>query len=103
MKKLLLILLLPMLAQAAPVKRDANGRIYRSRTVVARFQHSTVCPATGRTGTPCPGFLVDHRKPLGCAKTEAERARLDSVVNMQYQTIADARAKDKIERKQCGV
>ena len=104
MKKLLLLaLLMPALVQAAPVRRDDNGRIYRSRTVVARFQHSTICPGTGRTGTPCRGYVVDHRKPLGCATSEAERLQLDRVSNLQYQTIAEGKAKDRIERKQCGV
>ena len=94
MKRIILAaLLVPILAGA--VERDSNGRIHRSRTEVARFKHSTVCPATGQRGSYCPGYIVDHRVPLACGG-------LDRVTNMQYQTIAESKAKDRWERKTCG-
>jgi hypothetical protein len=38
----------------------------------------------------CPGFVVDHIKPL-------KRGGADAPGNMQWQTTAAAKAKDKIE------
>lgn len=96
------LVLLPMLAQAAPVRRDDHGRIYRSRAMVRQFQHMTVCPITRLTGR-CTGMIVDHRVPLLCAKTESDRLRLDHPDNMQYQTPAESRAKDRIEGRFCKV
>lgn len=43
-----------------------------------------------------PGYVVDHIIPLACNGP-------DSVDNMQWQTIADAKAKDKVELKSCKV
>jgi hypothetical protein len=39
--------------------------------------------------------VKDHIKPLACG-------RADLPENMQWQTAADAKAKDKVERQQCG-
>ena len=39
--------------------------------------------------------VVDHIKPLACGGA-------DSPANMQWQTVAEGKAKDKIERKHCG-
>jgi len=41
------------------------------------------------------GYVVDHICPL-------EQGGLDDVVNMQYQTIAEGKAKDKIELTPAG-
>lgn len=60
----------------------------------ARFMHANPCPATGKTRGACKGYIVDHITPL-CA------GGVDAPSNMQWQTVADARAKDKIERQQC--
>ncbi len=48
------------------------------------------CPATGKTSGPCPGYVVDHVAPL-------KRGGLDDPSNMQWQTIEQAKAKDRIE------
>jgi hypothetical protein len=41
-----------------------------------------------------PGYIVDHVVPLACGGA-------DALANMQWQTIAAAKAKDKWERKGC--
>lgn len=41
-----------------------------------------------------PGHVVDHRLPLACGGS-------DTPSNMQWQTIAEGKAKDKWERKGC--
>jgi hypothetical protein len=38
--------------------------------------------------------VIDHIKPLSCSGA-------DNPGNMQWQTVADAKAKDKWERKGC--
>jgi hypothetical protein len=62
------------------------------RDVAARraFQSSHPCPATGRSTGACPGYVVDHVVPL-------KRGGADKPENMQWQTVARARAKDKVE------
>jgi hypothetical protein len=71
---------------AEAVKRDPAQR--------AAFMRAHPCPATGRTAGACPGYVVDHIRPL-CA------GGLDRPANMQWQTLADARAKDRLEAQEC--
>lgn len=66
----------------------------RDRNARAAFMREHPCPATGATRGPCPGYVVDHVKPL-CA------GGADHPSNMQYQTIEDAKIKDRDERRQC--
>ena len=49
-----------------------------------------------RTGYPHGrhGYVVDHAIALACGGA-------DDPSNMQWQTISEARAKDKIERRDC--
>jgi hypothetical protein len=66
------------------VPRDSHGRIKRSGSARHEFMKQTGYPH-GR-----PGYVIDHIKPLkegGC----------DCPANMQWQTIQDAKAKDKWE------
>jgi len=66
------------------IKRDKNGKIIRSEAAKRAFMKLTGYPK-GR-----PGYVIDHIKPLkegGC----------DCPENMQWQTIAAAKAKDKWE------
>jgi hypothetical protein len=65
--------------------RDAHGRILRNPAAHAQFLRQTGYPH-GR-----PGYVVDHIIPLECGGA-------DSPSNMQWQTIAEARAKDRTER-----
>jgi hypothetical protein len=51
--------------------------------------------ATGLTTGACTGFTKDHILPLACGGPNA-------VSNMQWQTIAAAKAKNRWERRVCG-
>jgi hypothetical protein len=62
----------------------------RSRAARAEFQRLHPCPANGERRGPCPGWRVDHVVPLQCGGP-------DTATNMQWQTAADAQAKDKTE------
>ena len=86
MKWLVIFLaLLPLLCDA---------RIHRDHKAVAEFRRTTPCPATGKPEKKCKGFVVDHVVALACGGA-------DRPANMQYQSIADAKAKDKWERRAC--
>jgi hypothetical protein len=43
----------------------------------------------------CPGYRKDHVLPLACGGP-------DAVSNMQWQTVAAAKAKDRWELRACG-
>jgi hypothetical protein len=68
--------------------RDGDGRIARSGTQKAAFMKLTGYPH-GR-----PGYVVDHIIPLACGGPDVKE-------NMQWQTVAAAKAKDKSERQGC--
>jgi hypothetical protein len=70
------------------VGRSVDGRIKRSEAAKAAFMRQTGYQH-GR-----PGYIIDHIKPLACGGTDAPS-------NMQWQTIAAAKAKDKTERVGC--
>jgi hypothetical protein len=78
------------LLAAAPAA-DATERDPHQR---AEFVKKHPCPATGKKKGACPGYVVDHIKPL-CA------GGADHPSNMQWQTRAEAKKKDRLERKQC--
>ena len=68
---------------------------HRSYSVKHEFQRQHPCPSTGRTTGACPGYVKDHIRALDCGGP-------DSVANLQWQTVAEAKAKDRWERKGCG-
>lgn len=68
------------------VGRDFHGRIKRSESAKLAFMRMTGY-AHGR-----PGYVVDHVVPLA-------KGGADDPSNMQWQTIQDAKAKDKWERR----
>ena len=76
------------------VKRDADGKIHRSAAAKDKFEKSHPCPSTGKTNGACPGYVIDHIRPL-------KQGGADSPSNMQWQTTADARTKDRTERTMC--
>ena len=68
--------------------RDEHGRIVRSDKAKEAFEKATGYPKGRR------GYVIDHIVPLACGGA-------DLPSNMQWQTAAAAKAKDKTERKGC--
>jgi hypothetical protein len=68
--------------------RDARGRFVRSEAAKHAFEAQSGYPK-GR-----PGYVVDHIRPLACGGADVPS-------NMQWQTVAAAKAKDKTERVGC--
>jgi hypothetical protein len=66
----------------------------RSHAARAEFQRAHPCPASGATRGACRGYVVDHVVPL-CA------GGADAATNMQWQTVADGKVKDREEVKLC--
>lgn len=56
----------------------------------ARFRRTHPCPSTGRTHGACPGYVVDHIRAL-------KHGGRDDPSNMQWQSKAAAKAKDRWE------
>jgi hypothetical protein len=65
--------------------RSSHGRIKRSEKTKHDFMRQTGY-SHGR-----PGYVVDHKVALECGGADVPS-------NMQWQTVAEARAKDKTER-----
>jgi len=78
----------PKKSSTATVERDANGHIKRSEQAKHDFMRQTGYPH-GR-----PGYVVDHIVPLACGGA-------DVLSNMQWQTVAESKAKDRVERAGC--
>ncbi len=76
---------------ATRVARDKRGRIKRSVAAKDEFKRRHPCPSTGKGSGLCPGYVIDHVKPLECGGP-------DSPSNMQWQTLSEGKAKDKTER-----
>lgn len=72
----------------------AEAKQLRSHSAVAEFKRQQPCPATGQPKGSCPGWIVDHVIPL-CA------GGADHPHNMQWQIVADAKIKDREERRMC--
>ena len=89
-----LFLSLTIVIVSAVASTPLSAKEHRSREVTREFQQEHPCPSTGRTSGACPGYRKDHIKPLACGGP-------DAVSNLQWQTIAAARAKDRWETKAC--
>jgi len=74
----------------------AQARIHRSHAAKHHFMMAHPCPSGPDMGSThkCRGFVVDHRIALACGGD-------DDPSNMQWQSVADGRAKDKWERIGC--
>lgn len=81
------------LAAALLLIGPAVAETHRSAPMAA-FQRTTPCPSNGATRGACPGYVIDHVKPR-CAGGP------DQPSNMQWQTVAEAKIKDRAERAQC--
>ena len=73
-------------AGAAERQRPSNAEIL--------FQLSNACPSTGATHGECPGYVIDRVIPIVCGGADAPD-------NMQWQTTAEAKEKDRWERIGC--
>lgn len=82
MRKLLVIFLLLVCT--------CSAKTHRSRAVTRDFQRSHPCPSTGRRSGRCPGYTKDHVVAL-CA------GGADSTSNIQWQSTAEAKRKDRTE------
>jgi len=80
----------PSSRRAIGVARNSHGRIPRSAKARDEFRHAHPCPLTGKTSGACPGYVIDHVQAL-------KHGGADVPSNMQWQTSAAAKAKDKIE------
>ena len=88
-----------------PTVADTQGRrTFRFQLVAEGGRGTTILPPR-RVGKPfgqrsderaalCPDYIKDHVVPLACGGPDAPS-------NMQWQTKADAKAKDKWETKGC--
>ncbi len=74
--------------RASPESTHAEALTKRSQSAKVAFKHQHPCPN-------CKGYVIDHIVPIACGGADAPS-------NMQWQTVADAKAKDKWERKGCG-
>lgn len=81
-------------AEARGGHGDQLASARRSHAAKADFKRQQPCPATGKSSGACPGYVVDHVKPLACGGADAPS-------KMQWQTRADAKAKDRVERRGC--
>lgn len=93
MTRFKLHLLLPALVLSLGTL-PAEAKTPRSSSAKTAFKKMQPCPATGSSKGACPGYVIDHVVPLDCGGPDAPE-------NMQWQTVADAKAKDRWERKGC--
>ena len=74
----------------ARAQRSLSAPAQRSAFARREFQRLHPCPATGKPTGACAGYVVDHIIPL-------KRGGLDTPSNMQWQAIANAKAKDRVQ------
>jgi hypothetical protein len=79
-------ILMPFFAAAADPERSLKAE------VVFKLAHP--CPATGLSYGECKGYVIDRIIPRICGGAE-------DPANMQWQTIAEAKEKDKWEQIGC--
>jgi hypothetical protein len=78
-------------------KKYSDGSYKRDRQVPRRYQLIVPCPSTGLLAGACPGWSVDHVRPLS-------RCGCDSVDNVQWlkntiKSCAGTECKDRWELK----
>lgn len=80
-----------------PPARNADGTIKRDSKVVSAYRKLYPCPSTGLYTGACPGWSLDHPRPLACGGA-------DAVWNLTWmdnriKKCADDFCKDRYERK----
>lgn len=81
-------------AAAAFTTLCAAADAQRSFKAEVQFRLEHPCPVTGQAHGPCAGYVIDRVVPHVCGGTE-------DAANMQWQTIAEAKEKDRWERIGC--
>lgn len=84
----------PAIALAAALISAACAAPYRDPEMRAAYYRAHPCPATGKTSGPCPGYQVDHIKPL-CA------GGADRPDNMQWLSIESHKEKTRVDVAAC--
>jgi hypothetical protein len=69
----------------------ADSRGFRAEVM---FRLENPCPTTGETRGECKGYVIDRVIPLACGGAEEPS-------NMQWQTLAQAREKNRWEKIGC--
>src|SRR5688572_4899581 len=90
--KLAVVLFLTAGALAVPGADAATPTRPSTAEILFRLEHP--CPITGETSGMCKGYVIDRIVPLLCGGAEEPG-------NMQWQTLAQAKEKDKWERIGC--
>ncbi|MDA1343719.1 MAG: hypothetical protein O2966_07675 [Proteobacteria bacterium] len=88
MERLTLLLILSIALISTAEARE------RSQKAKNDFKHTHPCPANGNNYGRCPGYIIDHIQALACGGADASS-------NMQWQSEAESKAKDKWERNGC--
>jgi hypothetical protein len=79
-------------ASVSPVSSASlDSRGFRAEVF---FRLANPCPSTGQTRGACAGYVVDRIIPVACGGAE-------DPANMQWQTTAEAKAKDRWEKIGC--
>lgn len=94
MKQFIATLLLLIVALATARAASISTSATRDPAQVRAFRHDHACPSTHEISGACPGYVVDHIIPLCLGGVDEPR-------NMQWQSRADALAKDKLEWEAC--
>lgn len=71
-----------------------NASWARSSAEVRTFRQAQPCPSTGQFRGACPGYQVDHIRPL-CAGGE------DKPTNMHWLAVEDHRFKTLVDVREC--
>jgi hypothetical protein len=82
-----------LIAALLAAKPPCAGHVApRSSKAKSEFRHATPCPGGPDKGSVrhCRGYIIDHVCPLACCG-------LDAPQNMQWQTQAQSKAKDRWE------
>src|SRR3954464_6456589 len=94
LKILFLLTALLLIAAGAFVVASDAWAIARSKKAIHDFRKDHPCPTTGKAKGACPGYVIDHVKPL-CAGGP------DRPSNMQWQDIQSSKKKDRVEAQEC--
>jgi hypothetical protein len=92
--RLLIVALGMSIAASAFAQVVVSNSAARDPAQASAFRKTHPCPATGKVQRTCPGWVVDHIMPL-CA------GGADDPENMQWQTVSDAKKKDRVEAMLC--